>query len=749
MGDVSDEEKKVLRLLGDPRSSKKMLIMLKEPQEEGQRQHTDFVALAGTDISTYNVKVPVKTPSHNIEYVITHLPQPLEYGIEPGKSGSPIFGIFTIDGNAQFAMRARLMTADLQESVPLPSMFGDDDTKYYWDEAADKMRGVRPSDAWGSTTNPAVRDRIFILEQDLLAVMDDKAAVKLLLSYLGALFEASDKYLKTDNDTDIFFRILERHRFPHIERQTKKRLWNIAHSQLELIVQILARHIEGSSHITEPDRTALHSTLSTLSSFVTSVSSQAWSPAPLPNPGLAGPAQRLRSSVGEAMRSLGAYIGRRNPGSGSGPNDQDSPSTEQLPVYQPAGPGIDDVIRTGEAGTGTATGDQSEAGREPAPVIAIGDQSATYKPATLHIDDNDGEAGTYTAIGDQNEAGREPAPIPPVIASGDQSATDNGSTPVYKPAYKPATSHIDDIFRTGEAGTGTATSDQNEAGREPAPIPPVIASGDQSATDKPATLHIDDNAGEAGSYTATGDQNEAGREPAPIPPVIATGHQEVPTNGSTPVYKPAYKPATLHIDDILRTGEAGIGTAEAGSEPAAIPLVIGTSGQIPATPDVHTPPEKDMKADKPVEALLQDGETTRPSPEQPSALESKPLLPLPLSPGEGNSGFFSGKDFPADTRVPDPLEWKPLPSLPSTPPPRALNSEDMQASDTESQTTDKKPGAKSFLESIRSRLSPKRQSKAQSKPEESVSKPAKGRRFSLFRRSKKSGGSRSPRRSCE
>ena len=620
-----------------------MLIMLKEPQEEGQRQHTDFVALAGTDISTYNVKVPVKTPSHNIEYVITHLPQPLEYGIEPGKSGSPIFGIFTIDGNAQFAMRARLMTADLQESVPLPSMFGDDDTKYYWDEAADKMRGVRPSDAWGSTTNPAVRDRIFILEQDLLAVMDDKAAVKLLLSYLGALFEASDKYLKTDNDTDIFFRILERHRFPHIERQTKKRLWNIAHSQLELIVQILARHIEGSSHITEPDRTALHSTLSTLSSFVTSESSHAWSPAPLPNPGLAGPAQRLRSSVGEAMRSLGAYIGRRNPGSGSGPNDQDSPSTEQLPVYQPAGPGIDDVIRTGEAGTGTATGDQSEAGREPAPVIAIGDQSATYKPATLHIDDNDGEAGTYTAIGDQNEAGREPAPIPPVIASGDQSATDNGSTPVYKPAYKPATSHIDDIFRTGEAGTGTA---------------------------------------------------------------------------------------------------------EAGSEPAAIPLVIGTSGQTPATPDVHTPPEKDMKADKPVEALLQDGETTRPSPEQPSALESKPLLPLPLSPGEGNSGFFSGKDFPADTRVPDPLEWKPLPSLPSTPPPRALNSEDMQASDTESQTTDKKPGAKSFLESIRSRLSPKRQSKAQSKPEESVSKPPKGRGFSLFRRSKKSGGSRSPRRSC-
>ena len=171
------------------------------------------------------------------------------------------------------------------------------------------------------------------------------------------------------------------------------------------------------------------------------------------------------------MRSLGAYIGRRNPGSGSGPNDQDSPSTEQLPVYQPAGPGIDDVIRTGEAGTGTATGDQSEAGREPAPVIAIGDQSATYKPATLHIDDNDGEAGTYTAIGDQNEGGREPAPIPPVIASGDQSATDNGSTPVYKPAYKPATSHIDDIFRTGEAGTGTATSDQNEAGREPAPTP--------------------------------------------------------------------------------------------------------------------------------------------------------------------------------------------------------------------------------------------------------------------------------------
>ena len=166
--------------------------------------------------------------------MITHLPQPLEYGIEPGKSGSPIFGIFTIDGNAQFAMRARLMTADLQESVPLPSMFGDDDTKYYWDEAADKMRGVRPSDAWGSTTNPAVRDRIFILEQDLLAVMDDKAAVKLLLSYLGALFEASDKYLKTDNDTDIFFRILERHRFPHIERQTKKRLWNIAHSQLSL-----------------------------------------------------------------------------------------------------------------------------------------------------------------------------------------------------------------------------------------------------------------------------------------------------------------------------------------------------------------------------------------------------------------------------------------------------------------------------------------------------------------------------------
>ena len=214
------------------------------------------------------------------------------------------------------------------------------------------------------------------------------------------------------------------------------------------------------------------------------------------------------------------------------------------------------------------------------------------------------------------------------------------------------------------------------------------------------------------------------------------------------MYKPAYKPATLHIDDIFRTGEAGTGTAEAGSEPAAIPLVIGTSGQTPATPDVHTPPEKDMKADKPVEALLQDGETTRPSPEQPSALESKPLLPLPLSPGEGNSGFFSGKDFPADTRVPDPLQWKPLPSLPSTPPPRALNSEDMQASETETQTTDKKPEAKSFLESIRSRLSPKRQSKAQSKPEQPISKPPKGRGFSLFRRSKKSGGSRSPRRSC-
>ncbi|CAL8461316.1 g847 [Coccomyxa elongata] len=625
MGDVSDEEKKVLRLLGDPRSSKKMLIMLKEPQEEGEREKAEFAALAGTDIGTYNVKVPVKTPSHNIEYVITHLPQPLEYGIEPGKSGSAIFGIFTIDGNAQFAMRARLLTADLQESVPLPSMFGDDDTKYYWDEAADKMRGVRPTDAWGSTTNPAVRDRIFILEQDLLAVMDDKAAVKLLLSYLGALFEASDKYLKTDNDTDIFFRILERHRFPHIERQTKKRLWNISHSQLELIVQILARHIEGSSHITEPDRTALHSTLSTLSSFVTSVSSQAWSPAPLPNPDLAGPAQRLRSSVAEAMRSLGAYIGKRNPDSSSGPSDQGSPSTGQAPVYQPTSSDIDDVVRTGEAGTSTATSDHSE-------------------------------------------AGSEPAPIPPIVGTSDESA----------PSKRQAPSSL-----TPDAQEG-AVIQTVEAGRGPAPIPSIIASSDHAGPEFQAPPGED--------MDATNQVAEAG----------------------DPISAP------LHVEGTIRPSPGQPSDVE--SEPTE----SGTSSKLTSlralnyeTPYLKRPLWKRELSghQKGLDEMQAIPEAVELDATTPADVQSATVMPS-----------TAVRETPASN-----LD-KPLPPPPNIAPP---------LSDTVSQTTDKKPRAKSFLESVRSRLSPR----PQSKPEQPVTKPAKGRGFSLFRRSKKSGGTQSPRRS--
>ena len=381
-----------------------MLIMLREPLPEGARQQADFAALAGTDVSTYNVKVPVQTRSNNIEYVISHLPQPLEYGVEPGKSGSPVFGIFTMIGDEKFAMRGRLLTADLQESVPLPSMFGDDEAKYYWDEAADKMRAIRPTDAWGATTNPAVRDRTFILEQDLLAVMNDKLVVQLLMRYLGALFEASDKYLKTDNDTDIFFRILERHRFPHIERQTRKTLWNVSRAHLELLVHILARHIEGSSHITEPDKTALQSTLSTLSSFVTSVTSQAWPvrPAQVPRAGQVGPVQRLRDSVAQAMHSLGAFATKQTSSASNDSGDESAPSVGQ------------------EADNDTAI-QTVEADRRPAPVPPVmgsSDQNVPLRQASL-IPDTAVNAAIQTS-----EAGTGPVPIPSITASSEQAAPD-------------------------------------------------------------------------------------------------------------------------------------------------------------------------------------------------------------------------------------------------------------------------------------------------------------------------------------
>ena len=398
-----------------------MLIMLREPLPDGARQQADFAALAGTDVSTYNVRVPVQTRSNNIEYVIYHLPQPLEYGVEPGKTGSPVFGIFTMIGNEQFAMRARLLTADLQESVPLPSMFGDDDAKYYWDEAADKMRAIRPTDAWGATTNPAVRDRVFILEQDLLAVINDRVVVQLLMRYLGALFEASDKYLKTDNDTDIFFRILERHRFPHIERQTRKTLWNVSRAQLELLVHILARHIEGSSHITEPDKTALQSTLSTLSSFVTSLASQAWPvrPAQVPSTGQVGPVERLRSSVTEAMRSLGAFtILKRGPSPSSVPGDESAPSFGQASasVTPDTAQGINNVSAVQTA----------EAGNEPTPMPPVVGVSDQYVPVVQ-------PPVSLTPAEDANvrvpDAGTEPAPIPASIAGSDRAALDLHTSP--------------------------------------------------------------------------------------------------------------------------------------------------------------------------------------------------------------------------------------------------------------------------------------------------------------------------------